>query len=55
MYDYILNELPAVVAENFKSVDTSNMSIFGHSMGGHGALVLALRNPSKYKSVSGRV
>ncbi|KAJ2018487.1 hypothetical protein GGI08_007313 [Coemansia sp. S2] len=51
MYSYIQTELQQVVAESF-AVDTSRTSIFGHSMGGHGALVLALRNPSHYKSVS---
>jgi S-formylglutathione hydrolase len=51
MYSYVTEELPALIAENF-SVDTSRQSIFGHSMGGHGALVCALRNPSRYQSVS---
>ncbi|KAJ2792302.1 hypothetical protein GGI18_000518, partial [Coemansia linderi] len=51
MYSYVQNELQRVVAESF-AVDTSRTSIFGHSMGGHGALVLALRNPGHYKSVS---
>jgi S-formylglutathione hydrolase len=51
MYDYVTEELPRVLAENF-SVDTQLSSIFGHSMGGHGALVIALRNPGRYHSVS---
>lgn len=51
MYDYIDQELPALVAASFP-VDDSRASIFGHSMGGHGALVLALRNPGRYRSVS---
>ncbi|MFO8038763.1 MAG: S-formylglutathione hydrolase [Sodalinema sp.] len=51
MYSYVTEELPALIAENF-SVDTSRQSIFGHSMGGHGALVCALRHPSRYQSVS---
>jgi S-formylglutathione hydrolase len=51
MYDYITEELPRVLAENF-SVNTQLSSIFGHSMGGHGALVIALRNPGSYHSVS---
>jgi S-formylglutathione hydrolase len=51
MYSYITKELPAVVEANLPSM-TGATGIFGHSMGGHGALTLALRNPSIYKSVS---
>ncbi|KAF3886559.1 MULTISPECIES: S-formylglutathione hydrolase [Nostocales] len=51
MYSYVVRELPALIAENF-SVQSENQSIFGHSMGGHGALVCALRNPKQYRSVS---
>lgn len=51
MYSYVTAELPAVIATNF-SIDTSRASIFGHSMGGHGALTIALKNPEKYRSVS---
>jgi S-formylglutathione hydrolase len=51
MYSYITEELPEVIAANF-SVDADRQGIFGHSMGGHGALVCALRNPDKFKSVS---
>ncbi|MEP4484568.1 MAG: S-formylglutathione hydrolase [Halioglobus sp.] len=51
MYDYITQELPAVVAEHF-SVDTQRSAIMGHSMGGHGALTIALKNPAQYRSVS---
>ncbi|NOX49060.1 MAG: S-formylglutathione hydrolase [Gammaproteobacteria bacterium] len=51
MYDYITAELPGLIAENF-SVDVEHSSIMGHSMGGHGALTIALKNPGKYKSVS---
>jgi len=43
--------LPAVIEENFP-VDGSRQSIFGHSMGGHGALTIALKNPGKFRSVS---
>ncbi|WP_027351857.1 S-formylglutathione hydrolase [Halotalea alkalilenta] len=50
MYDYVLEELPLVVRANFDLAERE--SIFGHSMGGHGALVLALRNPGRYASVS---
>lgn len=51
LYDYVLEELPKLVESNFP-VDPQRKSIFGHSMGGHGALVLALRNPDVYRSVS---
>lgn len=51
MYSYLTEELPWLVASNFP-VDPARAGIFGHSMGGHGALVLALRNPQRFKSVS---
>ncbi|MEM7411408.1 MAG: S-formylglutathione hydrolase [Myxococcota bacterium] len=51
MYAYVTEELPALVSANFP-VDPDRQSIFGHSMGGHGALVVALRNPQRYRSVS---
>jgi S-formylglutathione hydrolase len=51
MYSYILHELPALIAENFPA-DMSRQSIFGHSMGGHGALTIALKNPETFRSVS---
>jgi len=51
MYSYVTKELPAIVAENFP-VDIARASISGHSMGGHGALTIALKNPHAYKSVS---
>lgn len=51
MYEYIVNELPALINESFPVIK-DKQSIFGHSMGGHGALVIALNNPEKYKSVS---
>jgi S-formylglutathione hydrolase len=50
MYSYVTRELPALIAELFPT--TGRQGIFGHSMGGHGALVCALRNPSRYASVS---
>ena len=50
MYDYILNELPDLIEANFPT--NGKRSIMGHSMGGHGALVLALRNRERYQSVS---
>lgn len=51
MYDYIRDELPAVVNANLP-VDPARASISGHSMGGHGAIILGFRNPQKYRSVS---
>jgi S-formylglutathione hydrolase len=51
MYSYITQELAEDVAANFP-VDPTRVGIFGHSMGGHGALTIALRNPQHYKSVS---
>jgi len=51
MYSYVTRELPALVAENFP-VDEVRTGVFGHSMGGHGALVAALRNPGVFRSVS---
>lgn len=51
MYSYATAELPALVAANFP-VDMDCQGIFGHSMGGHGALVAALRNPGRYRSCS---
>ncbi len=50
MYDYIVHELPELIETNF-SVTTSR-SISGHSMGGHGALMIGLRNPNRYQSIS---
>ncbi|PZU85816.1 MAG: S-formylglutathione hydrolase [Shinella sp.] len=51
MYTYITQELPALVAEHFR-VDMDRQGIFGHSMGGHGAMTIALKNPETYKSCS---
>ena len=51
MYTYIVEEFPALIAKHFP-VDTARAGLFGHSMGGHGALTLALRNPGMYRSVS---
>ncbi len=51
MYDYVTVELPALIKRNFP-VLPDRESIFGHSMGGHGALVAALREPERYQSVS---
>ncbi len=51
MYAYITEELPALIAANFPA-DMNRQGIFGHSMGGHGALTIAFRNPGRYRSVS---
>lgn len=50
MYDYIVHELPALIEANFPASKLRGIS--GHSMGGHGALMIALKNPDLYKSVS---
>ncbi|KKD01522.1 MULTISPECIES: S-formylglutathione hydrolase [Photobacterium] len=50
MYDYIADELPSLIESQFPV--TQQRAIAGHSMGGHGALVIALRNPQRYSSVS---
>ena len=51
MYSYLVSELPAMLAGAFPA-DLRRQGIFGHSMGGHGALVLGLRHPELYRSVS---
>lgn len=51
MYDYITEELPALIASQFRA-DMDRQGIFGHSMGGHGALTIALKNPNRFKSCS---
>lgn len=50
MHDYVVDELPALIEAHFAASEARGVS--GHSMGGHGALVLALRNPGRYRSVS---
>ncbi|RHW19726.1 S-formylglutathione hydrolase [Pseudomonas jilinensis] len=50
MYDYVVSELPALIEANFPVSD--RRAISGHSMGGHGALICALKNPGRYLSVS---
>ncbi len=50
MYDYVTKELPSLVDEHFPT--NGKQSIFGHSMGGHGALMIAFKNPDRYQSVS---
>jgi S-formylglutathione hydrolase len=51
MYTYVVDELPELVASAFP-VDLGRQAIMGHSMGGHGALTIALRNPGRFRSVS---
>jgi len=50
MHDYVVTELPGLIEANFPASDAR--SIAGHSMGGHGAMVCALRNPGRYRSIS---
>lgn len=51
MWDYIADELPALLTENF-AIDGNRQAITGHSMGGHGALTLAMNLPGRFRSVS---
>lgn len=51
MYSYVTSELPELIQTNF-NVNPAKKSIFGHSMGGHGALICTLKNPGMYRSVS---
>ncbi len=51
MYDYVVDELPTLINSQFP-VDPHRVGVFGHSMGGHGALTIALRNPDRYRCVS---
>ncbi|KFB08056.1 S-formylglutathione hydrolase [Nitratireductor basaltis] len=50
MYDYVLEELPALIEAHFPA--SYRRSIMGHSMGGHGALIMALKNPGRFAAVS---
>lgn len=52
MYSYVTEELPALVDAAFPTKGPAHRSVFGHSMGGHGALVLGLREPTKWRSIS---
>lgn len=51
MYDYVVTELPTLLASEF-AIDSTRQAITGHSMGGHGALTIAMRNPGVFRSVS---
>ena len=52
MWSYVTEELPALVAAEFPALDMDAQAITGHSMGGHGALTVALRHPGRFRSVS---
>ncbi|RYY11694.1 MAG: S-formylglutathione hydrolase [Alphaproteobacteria bacterium] len=52
MRSYVEDELPALIATEFPMADMTRQGIFGHSMGGHGALTIALRKPERFRSVS---
>lgn len=52
MYSYITQELPSLVSDCVTGADLSKQGVFGHSMGGHGALTIALKNPDVFQSVS---
>ena len=52
MRDYIEQELPALIAAEFPMADMDRQGITGHSMGGHGALTISLRNPGRFRSTS---
>jgi S-formylglutathione hydrolase len=52
MYSYLTKELPALIQANFDAADLTREGIMGHSMGGHGALTIALKNRGRYRSVS---
>lgn len=52
MRSYVEDELPALIAAEFPMADMARQGIFGHSMGGHGVLTIALRNPERFRSVS---
>jgi S-formylglutathione hydrolase len=51
MYSYVTKELPALIDAHFPA-DREKQGIFGHSMGGHGAITIGLKNPQRYKSIS---
>lgn len=51
MYSYVTSELPSIIQANFP-VLADKQSIMGHSMGGHGALICALKNPGRFQAIS---
>ncbi|MDT7933968.1 MAG: S-formylglutathione hydrolase [Sphingomonadaceae bacterium] len=52
MWSYVTDELPEVIAAQYASADLGRMGVLGHSMGGHGALIAALRRPERFRSLS---
>ncbi len=52
MYSYIAEELPLLLQSNFPILNPLKVGIMGHSMGGHGALTIGLKNPNTFKSIS---
>ncbi|GAX84738.1 hypothetical protein CEUSTIGMA_g12160.t1 [Chlamydomonas eustigma] len=53
MYEYITEELPALLSSNFgDKIDLGTAAVMGHSMGGHGAITVGLKNPGKFRSIS---
>ena len=52
MYSYCAQELPDLIVSEFPQADLKRAGIFGHSMGGHGALTIGLKNPDKFRSIS---
>ena len=52
MFDYVAEELPRALAKTVTEIDSARTSLTGHSMGGHGALVIGLRRPDQYASLS---
>lgn len=52
MENYIIDELPALIAKEFSAADMTRQGVTGHSMGGHGAITLHLKNPGRFSSVS---
>ncbi|MEL6369564.1 MAG: S-formylglutathione hydrolase [Pseudomonadota bacterium] len=52
MYSYVAHELPELVLTEFAEIDAGRLGLTGHSMGGHGALTIGLKNPDRFKSVS---
>jgi S-formylglutathione hydrolase len=52
MWSYVTEELPELIGQQYASADLGRMGVLGHSMGGHGALIAALRCPERFRSVS---
>ena len=52
MFSYVTEELPALIDAHFETRGANHRSVFGHSMGGHGALVVGLRQPDRWRSIS---